>query len=118
MPCAFFIRFVRSSGIAGARLAALRVALMLLPVIGFTSGMAYWSLRMVPMLLRLWPSLASLIIKASTSSGSYLHQLGGRLLTGRMLCDFPFSCFGICSPVSLHLRPTENAYLRIAVVAG
>ena len=39
------MRFARSSGIAGARFAALRVSLMLLPVIGFTSGMAYWSLR-------------------------------------------------------------------------
>ena len=84
MRLAFFMRLLRSSGSAGARFEALRVALMVLPVMGLTSGMAYWSLRMVPMALRLCPSLASLIMKASTSSGSYLHQLGGRLLTGRI----------------------------------
>jgi len=39
------------------------------PVIGFTSGMAYWSLRIVPMALIEWPSLASLIMNESTSSG-------------------------------------------------
>src|SRR5665647_376634 len=98
MRLAVFIRFVRSSGIAGARLAALSVSLTLLPVIGFTSGIAYWSLRIVPMLLMLWPSLANFIMKASTSSGSYLHQLGGRLLTGRIEWDLPFSCFGISTP--------------------
>jgi hypothetical protein len=27
-----------------------------------------------------------------------LHQLGGRLLTGRIEWDFPFSCFGIVTP--------------------
>jgi len=86
---------------------------MLLPVIGFTKGIAYWSLRMVPMLLRLWPSLASLIMKASTSSGWYLHQFGGRLLTGLIEWDFPFSCFGIF--VSLeHSKPTVYEYLRVA----
>ena len=69
---------------------------MLLPVIGFANGIAYWSLRIVPMLLSECPSFASLMMKASTSSGSYLHQLGGRLLTGRVEWDFPFSCFGIC----------------------
>ena len=53
MRLAFLMRFARSSGIAGARLAALRVSLMLLPVMGLTRGMAYWSLRTVPMLLRL-----------------------------------------------------------------
>jgi hypothetical protein len=41
-------------------------------------------------------------MKASTSSGWYLHQLGGRLLTGRTEWDFPFSCFGnaytYCAP--------------------
>ena len=98
MRCALRMRFARSSGIAGNRFAALRVSLTFLPVIGFTNGMAYWSLRTVPMLLRLCPSLASLIMKASTSSGSYLHQLGGRLLTGRIEWDFPFSCLGICTP--------------------
>ena len=72
---------------------------MLLPVIGFTSGIAYWSLRMVPMALMLWPSLANFIMKDSTSSGWYLHQLGGRLLTGRIECDLPFSCFGIVTPL-------------------
>src|SRR3989304_753484 len=95
MLCAFFIRFDRSSGMDGARFEASRVSVMLLPVMGLTSGMAYWSRRMVPMLLRLCPSLASLIMNASTSSGWYLHQLGVLLLTGRMECDFPFSCFGI-----------------------
>jgi hypothetical protein len=44
------------------------------------------------------PSFASLIIKASTSSGWYLHQLGGRLLTGLVECARPFSCFGIYTP--------------------
>ena len=105
MRCAVFIRFTRSSGIVGSSPAVLMVALMLLPVMGFTSGMAYWSLRMVPMLLRVCPSLASLMMKASTSSGSYLHQLGGRLLTGRMECDLPFSCFGICSPLGFAPLP-------------
>jgi len=82
----------------GANPEALSVSLMLLPVICLTSGMAYWSRRMVPIALVLWPSLASFIMKASTSSGWYLHQLGGRLLTGRTECDFPFSCFGIVTP--------------------
>ena len=68
---------------------------MLLPVIGFTKGIADWSRRMMPMLLIECPSLASLMMKASTSSGWYLHQFGGRLLTGRIEWDFPFSCFGI-----------------------
>ena len=72
---------------------------MLLPVMGLTSGMAYWSRRIVPIELMLWPSLASFIMKASTSSGWYLHQLGGRLLTGRTEWDFPFSCFGIVTPI-------------------
>ena len=66
---AFFIRLLRSSGRVGAKFAALSVSLMLLPVIGFTSGMAYWSLRIVPMALIEWPSLASLIMNESTSSG-------------------------------------------------
>jgi hypothetical protein len=39
------------------------------------------------------------MMKASTSSGWYLHQLGGRLLTGRIECDLPFSCFGIVTPI-------------------
>jgi len=82
----------------GARFAAFNVSLMLLPVIGFTSGIAYWSLRIVPMALSEWPSLASLIMNDSTSSGWYLHQLGGRRLTGRIEWDFPFSCFGIVTP--------------------
>jgi hypothetical protein len=47
------------------------------------------------MLLGECPSLASLIMKASTSSGWYLHQLGGRRLTGRVEWAFPFSCLGI-----------------------
>src|SRR4030042_3044910 len=95
---AFFMRLDRSSGIVGARFEAFSVSLMLLPVRGLTSGMAYWSRRMVPMLLSDWPSLANLIMNASTSSGWYLHQLGGRLLTGRIEWDFPFSCFGIVTP--------------------
>ena len=94
-PLAFLIRSDRSSGMDGIRSAARSVSLMLLPVIGLTRGIAYWSLRIVPMALSEWPSLASLIMKASTSSGWYLHQFGGRLLTGRIECDFPFSCFGI-----------------------
>ena len=68
----------------GARFAAFRVSLMLLPVSGLTRGIAYWSRRIVPMLLSEWPSFASLIMNDSTSSGWYLHQLGGRLLTGRI----------------------------------
>ncbi len=100
----FFMRLVKSSGIVGAKPAASSVSLMLLPVIGLTSGMAYWSRRTVPMLLVEWPSLASFMMNASTSSGWYLHQLGGRLLTGRMLCDFPFSCFGIVTPQCAPLR--------------
>ena len=67
--CAFFMRLDRSSGIVGARFAAFNVSLMLLPVIGFTSGIAYWSRSIVPMLLSEWPSLASLIMNDSTSSG-------------------------------------------------
>jgi hypothetical protein len=39
------------------------------------------------------------MMKASTSSGWYLHQLGGRLLTGLVEWDFPFSCFGISTPI-------------------
>jgi hypothetical protein len=27
-----------------------------------------------------------------------LHHAGGRLLTGRIEWDFPFSFFGICTP--------------------
>ena len=99
MRWAFFMRLLRSSGMAGARSAVLRVSVTLLPVMGLVRGMAYWSLRTVPMLLGVCPSLASLMMKASTSSGSYLHQLGGRLLTGRVACDFPFSCLGICTPL-------------------
>ncbi len=98
MLWAFLMRFARSSGMAGKSWASLRVLLTFLPVMGLTSGMAYWSLRIVPMLLVLWPSLASLMMKASTSSGSYLHQLGGLLLTGRIEWLFPFSCLGICTP--------------------
>jgi len=63
------MRLERSSGIDGAKFAAFNVSLTLLPVMGFTSGMAYWSLRIVPMLLSEWPSLANLIMNASTSSG-------------------------------------------------
>ena len=37
----FLMRSARSSGIDGMRSAALRISLMLLPVIGLTSGMAY-----------------------------------------------------------------------------
>ena len=92
---AFLMRFPRSSGIEGFKPDASKVSLMLLPVIGLTSGMAYWSLRIVPMLLSECPSLACFMMNASTSSGWYLHQLGGRLLTGLIECDFPFSCFGI-----------------------
>ena len=69
---------------------------------------------MVPMVLSEWPSLASLIMKASTSSGWYLHQFGGRLLTGLSEWDFPFSCFGIF--VSLeHPKRTVHEYLKILV---
>jgi hypothetical protein len=50
------------------------------------------------MLLSEWPSFASLIMNDSTSSGWYLHQLGGRLLTGRIEWDLPFSCFGMLTP--------------------
>ena len=53
----------------GAKFAAFSVSLMLLPVIGFTNGIAYWSLRIVPIALSEWPSLASLIMNESTSSG-------------------------------------------------
>ena len=82
---------------------------MLFPVIGFANGIAYWSLRIVPMLLSECPSFASLIMKASTSSGSYLHQLGGRLLTGLIEWDFPFSCFGIL----YHLSTLNAQYTDI-----
>jgi hypothetical protein len=49
-------------------------------------------------LLSEFPSFASLITNASTSSGWYLHQFGGRLLTGLVECDRPFSFFGIYTP--------------------
>jgi hypothetical protein len=74
--------FAKSSGMAGASPASLSIFVIVLPVIGFTSGIAYWSLKIVPIRLGGFPSFASLITNASTSSGWYLHQLGGRLLTG------------------------------------
>jgi hypothetical protein len=40
----------------GFRSDSLRVSLMLLPVMGLTSGMAYWSRRIVPMPLSECPS--------------------------------------------------------------
>ena len=48
----------------------------------------------MPILLVDSPSLASFTTRASTSSGSYLHQEGDLLLTGRTECDLPFSCLG------------------------
>jgi len=59
------------------------------------------------MLLSECPSLASLMMKASTSSGWYLHQLGGRLLTGLIEWDFPFSCFGILCHLSIKTHSTR-----------
>src|SRR4030042_186139 len=102
--CGFLIMFAKSSGIESPNPALSRIPLTLLPVIGFTNGMAYWSRRIVPMLLSECPSLASLTTNASTSSGWYLHQLGGRLLTGLIEWDFPFSCFGIVLSLE-HLNP-------------
>ena len=93
---AFFTKLAKSSGIVGANCASFSIFVIVFPVIGFTNGMECWSLRMVPMRLAVFPSFASLMTSASTSSGWYLHQFGVRLLTGRVECDFPFSCFGMC----------------------
>ena len=41
------------------------------------------------MMLGGFPSLESLRTKASISSGSYLNQAGGRLLTGRVEPELP-----------------------------
>jgi hypothetical protein len=59
------------------------------------------------MLLSECPSFASLMTNASTSSGWYLHQLGGRLLTGLIEWDFPFSCFGILYHLSIKTHSTR-----------
>jgi hypothetical protein len=50
--------------------------------------------------------------RASTSSGWYLHQLGGRLLTGLVEWDLPFSCFGILYPFKFCMSEVRR-YLRI-----
>ena len=83
---------------AGAKPASFKISVMLFPVMGFTSGIAYWSRSIVPIRLGGWPSLASLITSASTSSGVYRHQLGGLLLTGLVEWDLPFSFFGNSTP--------------------
>jgi len=95
---AFFSRVSRSSGREGAKPASFMIWVMVFPVMGLVSGMPWWSRSIVPILLGLCPSLASLIIMASTSSGVYLHHIGVLLPTGRVGCDFPFSVLGIvCS---------------------
>ena len=67
------------------------------------------------MLLSARPSLASLIMNASTSSGWYLHQFGGRLLTGLIECDFPLSCLGIDLSLLSSLSIVAE-YLRVSCV--
>jgi hypothetical protein len=49
---------------------------------------------MVPILPAECPSFASFMTMASTSSGLYLHQTGGLLLTGLIEWDFPRCFFG------------------------
>lgn len=95
---AFLSRVSRSSGRDGANPACFIVLVMVFPAIGLVRGIPCWSRSIVPILLGLCPSLASLIIMASTSSGVYLHHIGVRFPTGRVGCDFPFSVLGIvCS---------------------
>jgi hypothetical protein len=67
--------------------ASANTAVMLFPTKDFANGMPYWSRNMVPILLGGCPSLDSLMMRASTSSVSYLHQDGARLLTGRTEWD-------------------------------
>src|SRR5207245_5238534 len=60
-----------------------------LPAICETRGTPYLSRRIWPMMLGGFPSLESLRTRASISSGSYLNQEGGRLLTGRVEPELP-----------------------------
>jgi len=92
----------------------LRIFVIVFPVIGFTKGIAFWSLRIAPMRLGGFPSFASLIIRASTSSGWYLHQVGDLLATGLIWCDFPFSCLGIPSHLN-SVWAKENRYLKLLI---
>jgi len=92
---AFFTRVSRSSGREGVKPAFFMVCVMVFPAMGLVSGMPCWSRSIVPILLGLCPSFASLIIMASTSSGVYLHHIGVRLPTGRVGCDLPFSVLGM-----------------------
>ena len=81
---AFLRRFSKSSGMDDASPAAFIVCVIVFPAIGLVSGTPCWSRSIVPILLALCPSLASLIIMASISSGVYLHHIGVRLPTGRV----------------------------------
>jgi len=85
-----------SSGMEGARPALFMMSVIVFPVMGLVRGTPCWSRRIVPILLGLCPSLASLVTMASTSSGVYLDHVGGLLPTGRMECEAPFSFFGSC----------------------
>src|SRR5207247_8560626 len=85
---AVFTRTARASGMlwraSGGRRWASR-----LPAICETRGTPYLSRRIWPMMLGGFPSLESFRTRASISSGSYLNQEGGRLLTGRVEPELP-----------------------------
>jgi len=93
---AFLKRVSRSSGMDGAKPACFMILVIVFPVVGLVRGTPCWSLRIVPILLGLCPSLASFMIIDSTSSGVRVDHVGGLLPTGRMGCEAPFSFFGIC----------------------
>ena len=86
---AFLIRFSRSSGIFGAVPEAFNVSWIVFPITGLASGIPYLSRSIIPIVLALLPSFASLAIKASTSSALYLHQEGGFLLKGLVEPELP-----------------------------
>jgi len=90
--------------------ASFKIFVIVFPVIGLVNGTLCRSRRIVPISRGGCPSFPSLIMMASTSSGLYLHQEGGLLLTGRIEWDFPFSCFGNFSTVWLLKSDTVRIF--------
>src|SRR5206468_10766301 len=85
---AFLNKFSRSSG-SFVRLSSGIIFSRRRPATCETNGMPYLSRRICPIRLGVFPSLDSFRTRASTSSGSYLNQAGGRLLTGLVDPELP-----------------------------
>src|SRR5207245_10290406 len=85
---AFLSKFSRSSG-SFVRLSSGIMCSRRLPTTCETRGIPYLSRRICPIRLGEFPSFDSFRTSASTSSGSYLNQAGGRLLIGLVDTEIP-----------------------------